>query len=366
MVRRLSRFFRNPRETPEKTPPPPPYVPLRERVPEHVPTRPELIFTPFLADSDMAVSFADPSLPDEPLIHVNDAFCTLTGYAREDCIGRNCRFLQGRLTRRSEAQAIGTGIENGTYLITRLLNYRRDGRLFDNAVQVGQLRDVRGEVRYLFGLQWDVTETLARLDESAEVDLRDRSLSPRLRVLERTAQHLVRRSVALGEGAAGVPLVERLVAMSRPYQFPTPNPRPERAALDALFTYLLRPYAREIGGRVRLDGAPGSFDAALAGTLALWLHETASATARIPASRRIVLSWSFPTERGRPMVAFNWNLSAVEGLPDARRFRPFLPANRSGGNGARIMREVVEFAGGRSITRTWQGGIDATLLLPND
>jgi PAS domain S-box-containing protein len=28
-------------------------------------------------------------------VFVNDAFCELTGYDREEVIGRNCRFLQG-------------------------------------------------------------------------------------------------------------------------------------------------------------------------------------------------------------------------------------------------------------------------------
>ena len=85
----------------------------------------------------MPVSFADPALADVPLIYVNDAFCTLTGYAREECVGRNCRFLQGRLTRTSEASVIREGIEGEHFLLTRLLNYHRDGTPFDNALQIG-------------------------------------------------------------------------------------------------------------------------------------------------------------------------------------------------------------------------------------
>ena len=341
--------------------PPPPPAPI--------PARPELVFTPFLAASDMPVSFADPALPDIPLIHVNDAFCELTGYAREDAVGVNCRFLQGRLTRASEAAAIREAIDAKRYVFTRLLNYRRDGTLFDNALQLGQLRDTRGQVRYLFGLQWDVTRTVERIDERAEVDLRDRTLSPRLRMLERLAGHVVRRSVELGGGAAGVPLVERLVALSRPYQFPVPDAEPDRAALTAQLEYLLDPYTDVPGVRVRLDGAPGFFAADIVGPLALWVHELASASRRGGAlsgnGGEVRLSWGYPTERGRPRIAFHWDELGPGDDPAQRRYRPFAASNVDGGHGARIARELVEFVGGRSVTRTLEATVDAALVLPN-
>ncbi len=66
---------------------------------------PDLLMTPYLAQSDIAVSFATPELPEEPLIDVNDAFCELTGYDAIDTLDRNCRFLQGDLTPRSEPAA---------------------------------------------------------------------------------------------------------------------------------------------------------------------------------------------------------------------------------------------------------------------
>lgn len=36
----------------------------------------------------------DPSLPDCPIVFASDAFLELTGYPREEVLGRNCRFLQ--------------------------------------------------------------------------------------------------------------------------------------------------------------------------------------------------------------------------------------------------------------------------------
>jgi PAS domain-containing protein len=54
-----------------------------------------------MAISDMikgslvAAVISNPRLPDNPIIACNGAFETLTGYAHDEVIGRNCRFLTG-------------------------------------------------------------------------------------------------------------------------------------------------------------------------------------------------------------------------------------------------------------------------------
>ncbi|KIY97195.1 Trafficking protein particle complex subunit 2, partial [Monoraphidium neglectum] len=55
------------------------------------------------------IAVADPSQPDAPMVYVNDAFLRLTGYTREECIGRNCRFLQASPRRRTYARARAAG-----------------------------------------------------------------------------------------------------------------------------------------------------------------------------------------------------------------------------------------------------------------
>ena len=344
--------------------------PARALAPAPIPSRPDLVFTPFLANGDIAVSLADPSRPDQPLVHVNEAFLALTGYPRDEVIGRNCRFLQGRLTRRAEVRAIREGIDAERYVFTRLLNHRRDGTVFDNILQVGQLRDTRGEVRYLYGFQWDVTDTLARLDPAAGTDRRDRTLSPRMRSLERLAGHVARRSEVLGGGAAGVPLVERLVALSRPYQLLPPPAVADRAALERLVGLLVAPWRDAAGGALAIEGAEGRWADEIIGPLALWLHELASASRRAGAlsgrGGRAALTWGFPTERGRPRVAFRWDETGPDGDPGGRRHDPFAAFVDRGGNGARIMKETVELAGARALVRTLDGAVDATLVLAND
>ena len=45
--------------------------------------------------STNSISITDPNQPDDPLVYVNPAFERTTGYAAEEVLGRNCRFLQG-------------------------------------------------------------------------------------------------------------------------------------------------------------------------------------------------------------------------------------------------------------------------------
>ena len=79
-----------------------------------------------------AVSVADASEDDCPLIYVNESFCSLTGYSADETIGRNCRFLQGAATDTNAVRQIRDSISNETQVMICLLNYRKDGTPFHN------------------------------------------------------------------------------------------------------------------------------------------------------------------------------------------------------------------------------------------
>ncbi len=44
------------------------------------------------------VLICDATQSDTPVVFVTDTFCSITGYRRDEILGRNCRFLQGRDT----------------------------------------------------------------------------------------------------------------------------------------------------------------------------------------------------------------------------------------------------------------------------
>ena len=107
--------------------------------------------------STAAMVLSDPHLADCPLVAVNPAFTTVTGYSVEDSVGRNCRFLQGARTDPGTAPRIRACLDAGQGCIEWVVNYRQDGTPFWNLLFISPIRDEEGAVRYYFGNQLDIT-----------------------------------------------------------------------------------------------------------------------------------------------------------------------------------------------------------------
>lgn len=113
-----------------------------------------------LGAASCGIAVADRRHPDQPLVYVNDRFLAMTGYARSEIIGRNCRFLQGPDTNPAIARQIGADIANHVDGSYRLLNYRRDGTTFWNDLRLVQVRDLFGSGHYILGILTDVTQEI--------------------------------------------------------------------------------------------------------------------------------------------------------------------------------------------------------------
>jgi PAS domain S-box-containing protein len=111
----------------------------------------------------------DPNLPDCPVIYANPAFYRITGYSEEEVIGRNCRFLQGPGTNPRHIKALREAIGNGEAINVEIVNHRKDGSRFVNELHLSPIFGDDGEVRYIFGIQHDVSarEQFARDAERA-------------------------------------------------------------------------------------------------------------------------------------------------------------------------------------------------------
>jgi PAS domain S-box-containing protein len=108
--------------------------------------------------SPIAAVVTDRRLPDNPIVAANAAFLALTGYSRSEILGRNCRFLGGTGTDPAARAALGEAVRDARPALVELLNYRKDGSHFRNAVMIAPVFDAAGEIAYFLGSQMDVTK----------------------------------------------------------------------------------------------------------------------------------------------------------------------------------------------------------------
>ena len=94
------------------------------------------------------------------VVYVNEGFLRLTGFAKDDCLGRNCAFLQGPGTCPVARRALSVAIAAGRAIRLDILNYRRDGTPFWNDLSITPVRgagaDPDSPVQFYVGIQSDV------------------------------------------------------------------------------------------------------------------------------------------------------------------------------------------------------------------
>ena len=111
------------------------------------------------------VSLADPDQEDMPLVYVNKAFETITGYTLAEVVGKNCRFLQGKERDQIEVNKLREAIKDRKSVEVTLHNYRKNGELFYNHLLISPLFDSNGNLLYFLGVQLDVTPKIRAEEE---------------------------------------------------------------------------------------------------------------------------------------------------------------------------------------------------------
>ena len=254
----------------------------------------------------MAMIITDPRQLDNPIIYTNDAFLRLTGYTRLEVTGRNCRFLQGPGTDLDAVARIRAAVDAEQDVNEELLNYRKDGSTFHNALYISPVHDEDGTLLFYFASQFDVSERHAL---AAERD-RTRTARDANALLLREIGHRARNDLqmisamltlqssnsaepavraALGEAIGRIDALATLYRQSAPAE--------ESAGHD--LSDLVREIAEivvEASGRrdiaLALDLAPLRVRPEVAGPLALIVNEVVSNAVR----------HAFPARAGRLTV----------------------------------------------------------------
>lgn len=136
------------------------------------------ILTKILDSCINGVTLADPDREDSPIVYANRRFEQITGYAPEEFLGHNCRFLQGDDRDQEERRRIREAMRKREHIDVTLRNYRRNGSMFYNHLNITPLFDEHGKLIYFLGVQYDVSDQVRSEKEISELKNRLEWLNP--------------------------------------------------------------------------------------------------------------------------------------------------------------------------------------------
>jgi diguanylate cyclase (GGDEF)-like protein/PAS domain S-box-containing protein len=109
-----------------------------------------------LEASPLGVIIADARQPALPLIYCNPAFAQITGYSREETLGKSWNFLLGDDQHQPGLNRLQQAVREGMGCDVVLRNYRKNGQQFWNEFTLAPMRDDQG-ISHFVALQSDVT-----------------------------------------------------------------------------------------------------------------------------------------------------------------------------------------------------------------
>lgn len=267
------------------------------------------IFAAAFSASPTPMVVTDARRPDNPIVWMNAAFLALTGYAREELLGRNCRMLQGPDSNPDEIRRMREAVAAARPIECELFNYRKDGTPFWNAMTIAPVRDGSGAVAYFYAAQADMTDkrrfemAMRGTNDELErqVDARTADLQAALEqktALLHEVDHRVKNNLQVisslmllkarrtPEGEARDALqgmAERIGALSTAHRMLYSAGDVSRFNLQEFAADLLADLSAGLDGeRTRLEAEvdPLAVSAAMAAPLALMIHELATNAVR--------------------------------------------------------------------------------------
>ncbi len=95
---------------------------------------------------------------DANIEYVNDSFVKLTGYSRDEVIGKNPRILQSGKTPKAIHEDIWAHLTRGEIWRGELINKRKDGSEYIESVQISPVRQTDGRITHYLAIKENITE----------------------------------------------------------------------------------------------------------------------------------------------------------------------------------------------------------------
>ncbi len=317
-----------------------------------------VLFEQAMSQTRMAICLADPNAPDQPIVFVNRAFTRLTGYDEHEVVGKNCRFLQGPGTDSSKVAMISNAIRQEDVMVVELMNYRKDGTPFWNALHLGPIYDESGKLLYYFGSQWDVSDVHAARADEQHAKALARELSHRIKNMFAVIGGLVSvtgRARNFREEAKEIN--DRIRALGRAFETTLDEASLGSVDLGDSVRSVLAPYDAE-RTRIAFQGESFRVDPNTVSTIGLALHELATHAIKHGAlstdDGQIEIVWSRHGEAQD--LVMEWRET---GVPRASS------VSDEAGVGMGIVDNLLSFIGGR-LDRSWNDdGFLARIEIPS-
>ncbi len=157
-------------------------------------------FGPQLNKLQFAITVVDVDLPDQPLIFVNDAFKTLTGYG-EEVVGQNCRFLQGGADNEEPRAELRLAIKERRRTQVLIQNRHASGETFFNLLLVEPVKPSPSFPNLMVGSQFRLTQEVVGFKTS---ESRSGQNKPAMSAWARTQSNMLYRRTTAAKTAVRI------------------------------------------------------------------------------------------------------------------------------------------------------------------
>jgi len=117
-----------------------------------------LLFIQAIHTANDGIVITDYLKEDNPIIFVNRAFETMTGYPFKEIVAKNCRFLQRNDHDQKGIEVVRDAIKMGKACCVDLRNYKKDGTMFWNELSIAPIKNKEGQITHFVGVQKDITK----------------------------------------------------------------------------------------------------------------------------------------------------------------------------------------------------------------
>jgi PAS domain S-box-containing protein len=257
----------------------------------------------------MAMVFTDATKPDNPLIFANDSFLSLTGYDREEVLGKSFNFLMAHSDDAEVLTRIKAEFE-GSSSGTEVLCCRKDGGEFWTGVFISPVRDEGGDIVQYFASFVDLTEH--KEDEAQSKMLID-ELNHRVKNTLSTVQSIVWQTLRTPSDPKVIreSIESRLLALSRSHDLLT-REKWESAGLLDIVHDALEPFGVSGGraDRIAIMGENIRFPPKSALALGIAFNELATNAVKYGAlsnaAGSILIEWTMETTPAGQQLLLNW------------------------------------------------------------